>query len=87
MAAVVLKMRDLRERYQLPRSTVYAKLNPKTKHGFDPSFPQPRKLGARTIGWYESDIEAWLANRPEGVGKPPAIHKAAIPTASNKAAA
>jgi prophage regulatory protein len=26
-------------------------------------FPQPVALGARLVGWRESDIEAWLAAR------------------------
>ena len=28
------------------------------------TFPAPVQLGPRAIGWYEGDIEAWLANRP-----------------------
>lgn len=27
------------------------------------SFPKQRKLGVRSVGWYASDIEAWLAER------------------------
>ena len=27
----------------------------------DPTFPKPIKIGAKAIGWIESEIEAWLA--------------------------
>ncbi|NJL26398.1 MAG: AlpA family phage regulatory protein [Thermoanaerobaculia bacterium] len=27
-------------------------------------FPQRRKLGPNCIGWVETEVEAWLANRP-----------------------
>lgn len=27
------------------------------------SFPKPRKLGARAVGWLASDIDAWIASR------------------------
>ncbi len=28
------------------------------------TFPAPTELGANSIGWPESEITAWLANRP-----------------------
>lgn len=28
-------------------------------------FPKPVKLGARSVGWLESDIQAWLEQRIE----------------------
>jgi prophage regulatory protein len=41
-------------------------------------FPRRRKIGPRSIGWLESEIENWLATRPlanipcvqPGVGQP-----------------
>jgi prophage regulatory protein len=27
-------------------------------------FPRPVKLSARAVGWRESDIQAWIENRP-----------------------
>ena len=27
-------------------------------------FPAPRRLGAKAIGWLESEIEEWVASRP-----------------------
>ena len=30
----------------------------------DDDFPLPVKLGGNAIGWFETEIEAWLATRP-----------------------
>ena len=32
-------------------------------------FPRPRQLGARAVGWFEADIETWLATRQHTVAK------------------
>lgn len=40
----------------LPVSTLYRYI----KTG---QFPKPQKLGQRTVGWFQSDIERWLAAR------------------------
>ena len=29
-------------------------------------FPKRIQIGARRVGWYLSDIEGWLAQRPKG---------------------
>lgn len=29
----------------------------------DPTFPKPIKLGARSVAWLESDIDAWISKR------------------------
>lgn len=44
-------------RVAIPRSSLY-KLIAKGE------FPQPVLIGGRRVGWLESDIEAWLAERP-----------------------
>ena len=40
----------------LSRSTIYAMIS-------DGTFPRPVRLGKRAVGWRESDIAAWLAER------------------------
>lgn len=40
----------------LSRSTIYAMM----KNG---TFPKSLSLGARAIGWLESDIQAWIDSR------------------------
>ena len=41
----------------LSRSTIRRMVN-------DGSFPPPVRLGARSIGWRESDVMNWLETRP-----------------------
>lgn len=40
----------------LARSTIYLRISEGT-------FPKPFNLGVRTVGWLESDIEAWIQSR------------------------
>lgn len=40
------------------RSSIYLKMQ-------DGTFPKPIKLGARAVGWLESEIEEWLQARIE----------------------
>ena len=40
----------------LPRSTMYQQIK-------DGKFPAPVKLGARAVGWRESDIASWIESR------------------------
>jgi prophage regulatory protein len=61
--STVLRLKKVTEKTGLSRSSIYYKLNPASKY-FDKTFPKPIRLGAGSIGWLESDIETWLANRP-----------------------
>ena len=36
------------------------------------TFPAPVQLGPNSIGWYEDEIDAWLAERPRVNYAPPA---------------
>ena len=56
MAECILRRPDVEARTGLSRSTIYAWM----ARG---EFPQPVALGARLVGWKESDIEAWMAAR------------------------
>ena len=56
MAECILRRPDVEARTGLSRSTIYDWM----KRG---EFPQPVALGARLVGWRESDIEAWLEAR------------------------
>ncbi|MDH1799302.1 MULTISPECIES: helix-turn-helix transcriptional regulator [Acinetobacter] len=46
----------------LSRSTVYEKLNPRSRR-HDPTFPKPLRLGTSAIGWLQHEIEAWLFSK------------------------
>lgn len=60
----VLRKKQVREMTGLSYSTIYAKLNPKSAQ-YDPSFPRQFRISAGTVGWYQSDIVAWLQSRSE----------------------
>lgn len=58
---VILRRRQLEERIQLSRSTIYDKLDTNSPR-HDPTFPKPIKLGpgSSAIGFIESEVNAWL---------------------------
>jgi len=58
----ILRRRQLQARIGLGRSSIYDKLNPKSKN-HDPTFPRMVSLGARSVGWYAHEVDAWLAGR------------------------
>ena len=58
----IIKLRDLVPRIGCSRATVYARLDPKDPR-YDPAMPRPVNLGGRSVGWVESEVEAWLQTR------------------------
>ncbi len=60
--AKVLRMKDLVSTCGLSRSTIYDKMDSKSRR-YDPSFPKPLKLGLSAIGWIEQDILCWLESK------------------------
>lgn len=59
---IVLKGKQVDARLSISRSARYEKLNPRSPR-FDPTFPKPIKLGAASIGFIQSEINAWIASR------------------------
>jgi prophage regulatory protein len=51
-----LRRRDLTERYNLPRSTIYDLV----AKGL---FPKPIRLGVRAVGWSVAELEEWERSR------------------------
>ena len=49
----IIRMADVQARTGLSRSTIYQWVA-------DGSFPQPIRLGARAVGWIESEVDAWI---------------------------
>lgn len=62
-ALTILRRKQVEVRTGLSRSAIYAKLrrNPKRPSDYDPTFPRPVSVGARAVGWIESELDAWLA--------------------------
>ena len=52
----IVRMEELLRRLQISRATVYRWLD-------EGRFPRPVRLGERTIGWKESSLAGWLADR------------------------
>lgn len=61
----VLRLKRLKEKTGISSSSIYNKLNPRSKY-YDGTFPKPIRLGASSVGWIEADVDAWLTSRPQG---------------------
>lgn len=55
----ILRMKQLIERTGLSRATLYVLM------AKDPTFASKIQLTTRTIGFYEHEVEAWLASRAQ----------------------
>ena len=63
----VLRVRHLKDKLAISVASLYNKMNPRSKY-YDATFPRPIRLSAThsprgSIGWLESDVDAWLEIR------------------------
>ena len=58
----LLRRKQLEQSLGLSRSTIYARLDPKSPH-HDPAFPKPIKIGATSIAFVESEVQEYIAHR------------------------
>jgi prophage regulatory protein len=56
MATNILRLPTVKARTGLSRSTIYLRIS-------EGRFPRPVSLGSRAVGWIESEINTWLAER------------------------
>jgi prophage regulatory protein len=56
MAVSILRLPAVKARVGLSRSAIYLAVSRR-------EFPRPVQLGARAVGWLESDIEEWIRER------------------------
>ncbi len=71
----ILRRPQVQQRTGLSRSTLYQYIR-------DGGFPKPVQLGLRAVGWLESDINDWIANRvreARSLGNAPAAQEPAPP--------
>ncbi|MCS0540275.1 AlpA family phage regulatory protein [Aeromonas veronii] len=68
----IVRLKELTQLIGLSRSTVYDRINIKSKR-FDPSFPRPIKLGVASVGWSLNEVMAWIAALPQA--NPIPVHK------------
>lgn len=59
----ILRDKEVQERTGLSRVTRWRKIR-------EGEFPQPVQLSTRSVGWRESEVNAWLENRPVGMVAP-----------------
>jgi prophage regulatory protein len=64
MPHTILRLRAVIARTGIGRSNIYNKTNPASPY-YDPTFPKSISLGARAIGFVDSEIEAWIGQRAE----------------------
>ena len=59
----IVRMKELTQILGISRSTIYDKLNPKSRR-YDPRFPKPLRLGSigttNAVGWPRYSIQDWL---------------------------
>jgi prophage regulatory protein len=60
--AKILRLKRLKEKMDMSGSSIYNKLNPRSKY-YDEAFPKPVRLGLGAVGWIESEVDAWLESR------------------------
>lgn len=58
MVTTILRLPAVKNRTGLSRSTIYLRISQDT-------FPKPVSLGARAVGWVESEIQEWLQRQIE----------------------
>lgn len=46
----------------ISKSTLANKLSPKSPW-YDPSFPKSIKIGHRSVGWIEAEVDRWILDR------------------------
>ena len=52
----ILRIRTVQDVTGISRSSIYVKIS-------QGEFPKPISLGSRSVGWLESDIQAWIDYR------------------------
>lgn len=61
--AKMLRIKDVMKKLGIARATIYDWLNPKSPR-YDATFPRQRRLGAKSVGWLEVELDNWMNNRP-----------------------
>jgi len=56
MSESILRLKAVKERVGLSRSTIYARVKPG-------EFPEPIALGVPAVGWLDAEIEEWLSEQ------------------------
>jgi prophage regulatory protein len=68
MPIIIRRRKQVESDIGLSRSAIYNRMDPASKY-FDPSFPKPIQLGGNSVGWIDSEVQAWLQGRIEASRK------------------
>lgn len=60
-ALTILRRKQVEARTGLSRSTIYSKIQGKRPGEYDSTFPKQIQIGAKAVGWIESEIETWIS--------------------------
>jgi prophage regulatory protein len=63
MSECVLRLPQVKQKIGKSRSAIYHDISQGT-------FPKPIRLGARSVGWLESEVEAWIQSKRANDGGP-----------------
>jgi prophage regulatory protein len=63
MPSTILRLPQVKSRVGLSRSSIYLAMS-------QGNFPQPVKLGARAVGWLESEVDEWIRAKAVKVPSP-----------------
>lgn len=58
----ILRIRALKQKLSISESSIYNKLNPKSKY-FDKTFPRPIRLSPGCVGWVLAEVEEYIEAR------------------------
>lgn len=61
----IIRLNTLLGLVGVSRSTVYNRINPKSKY-YDPMFPKPVRLGTKAVGWILADVYAYIEHLRHG---------------------
>lgn len=62
LRGTVLRISEVSELTGISVSMLYEKMNRKSRY-YDPTFPKKVSFGARTVGYLQTDIDAWIQQR------------------------
>ncbi|MFQ2508868.1 helix-turn-helix transcriptional regulator [Aeromonas caviae] len=58
----VLRLKDMMFKLNVARSTLYDWMSESSPR-YDPSFPKRVRLGLKSVGWLESEVDQWILAR------------------------
>lgn len=58
----ILRIKDVCYKTGMARSTIYGWLKEGSEY-YDPTFPKSVRIGAKAVGWLESEIDDWIQKR------------------------